>query len=54
MEQQTKVDYEFLLDRLYNKLGTTAKKEVSRLDYYYILIRSLLRLVILTVIELFF
>ena len=33
MEQhQTKADYEVLLDRLHNKLGTTAKKEVSRLE----------------------
>ncbi len=33
MEQhQNKADYEVLLDRLHNKLGTTAKKEVSRLE----------------------
>ena len=32
MEIQTKANYELLLDRLYNKLGTTSKKEISRLE----------------------
>src|SRR5215210_1875093 len=32
VEHQTKADYELLLDRVHNKLGTTTKKEVSRLE----------------------
>jgi translation initiation factor 2 subunit 2 len=32
VEHQTKADYELLLDRLHNKLGTTTKKEISRLE----------------------
>src|ERR1044072_42437 len=32
MEHQTKADYELLLDRLHSKLGTTTKKEISRLE----------------------
>lgn len=32
MKLQTKTNYELMLDRLYNKLGTTSRKEISRLE----------------------
>src|SRR5215217_8946306 len=32
VEHQTKADYVLLLDRVHNKLGTTTKKEISRLE----------------------